>query len=99
MTNDVMHDLDMITASVTDLFRNASGTAWDYYSDLAYRFDEKYGKGWSKEHPEVIARMADVAARDFQTMLTVKNIQQIVLATNELAHQALNISNSIEKIG
>lgn len=89
-----------ITAGLMDLVNNAVPTAWCYYSDMAKKFDEEYGDGWSKEHPDVVAKMASVAARDFHTMLLCQNLQKLsaehTAAMGDISEQLNYISENIE---
>lgn len=72
-----MARVEDITAGIMQLVNNAVPTAWIYYSGMADKFDEKYGKGWSEKHPEIVAKMATVAAQDFYTMYLCQNIQRL----------------------
>ena len=66
-----------ITASAQELMDQAAMTATYYYGLIAYDMDQRYGKGWSKEHSETIARLCQVAGQDFHTALTNRSLQQL----------------------
>lgn len=66
----------LVTASSYELMKQAAETACYYYGSIAASLDKTYGKGWSAQHPEVIARLSEVAAIDFGTALLVKVIEK-----------------------
>ena len=55
----------MIDADYTTLLRQAYMTAHDYMLHAVADIDERLGKGYAKEHPELIAAYMWTAAADF----------------------------------
>lgn len=68
---------EQITASTKELMDQAPQTAITYYQQIAVALDEINGKNWSKEHPEIVAKMCEVAAIDFSTSMLCKTLQTI----------------------
>ena len=66
-----------ITASTKELMDQAAATASYYYGLIASDMDKIYGKGWSKEHSETVARLCQAAAQDFHTAVTNRTLQQL----------------------
>lgn len=66
-----------ITASTRELMDQAAATASYYYGLIASDMDKLYGKGWSKEHSETVARLCQAAAQDFHTAVTNRTLQQL----------------------
>lgn len=66
-----------ITASTKELMDQAAMTASHYYGLIAKDMDQLYGKGWSKEHSETVARLCQTAAQDFHTAVTNRTLQQL----------------------
>lgn len=66
-----------ITASTRELMDQAAATASYYYGLIASDMDKLYGKGWSKEHSETVARLCQVAGQDFHTAVTKSTLQQL----------------------
>jgi len=67
----------LVTASSYELMGQAADTAVEYYDRIAASMDKTRGKGWSAQHPEVVARLAQAAALDYQAALTVKAIEKV----------------------
>lgn len=53
-----------------DLMRQARDTAETYFNQAIRIIDEKFGEGYAKEHPELVAGFMNTAARDFDTSMT-----------------------------
>lgn len=66
-----------ITASTKELMDQAAMTASHYYGLISKDMDQLYGKGWSKEHSETVARLCQAAAQDFHTAVTNRTLQQL----------------------
>lgn len=66
-----------ITAGTKELMDQAAMTASHYYGLIAKDMDQLYGKGWSKEHSETVARLCQAAAQDFHTAVTNRTLQQL----------------------
>lgn len=54
----------------TDLMRQARDTAETYFNQAVRIIDEKFGEGYAKEHPELIAGFMNTTAKDFDTCMT-----------------------------
>lgn len=53
-----------------DLMRQARDTAETYFNQAVRIIDEKFGEGYAKEHPGLIAGFMKTAAKDFDTCMT-----------------------------
>ncbi len=60
----------MSNLSPSDLMRQARDTAETYFNQAVRIIDEKFGEGYAKEHPELIAGFMKTAAKDFDTCMT-----------------------------
>lgn len=67
----------IVTASSYELMKQAADTALEYYSRIAEGMDKTYGKGWSAQHPDVVARLTETAALDFKAALLVKGMEKV----------------------
>lgn len=56
----------------TNLMFQATDTAHHYMSDAVKKIDSTLGKGYAKEHPELICAFMQVCAIDFATSMYVK---------------------------
>lgn len=66
---------DRITADATTLMRQASMTAHEYLVEAVKHIDNEMGKGYSKEHPELVAAFMAAAASDFRTAILAQAVQ------------------------
>ena len=64
-----------ITADHTTLMRQAPMTAHEYFHAAIKSIDDRFGDGYAQEHPELIAAFMQTAARDFQTAITARTMQ------------------------
>lgn len=60
----------MSNLTPTDLIRQARDTAETYFNQAVRIIDGKFGEGYAKEHPELIAGFMKTAAMDFDTCMT-----------------------------
>lgn len=67
----------IVTASSYELMKQAADTALEYYGRIAEAMDKTYGKGWSAQHPDVVARLTETAALDFKAALLVKGMEKV----------------------
>lgn len=68
---------NIVTASSYELMKQAADTAVEYYDRIATSMDKACGKGWSAQHPEAVARLAQTAALDYQAALLVKGMEKV----------------------
>lgn len=67
----------IVTASSYELMKQAADTAVEYYNRIAAAMDAANGKGWSAQHPEVVARLTETAALDYKAALFVKGMEKV----------------------
>lgn len=61
--------MDHITANAETLMEQAVLTAGNYLDEAVRRIDAQFGKGYSKEHPELVGVFMKVCAQDFDTAM------------------------------
>lgn len=66
-----------ITAGTETLFRQAPMTAHDYMLKAIHDIDELLGKGYAKQHSELIAAYMQTAAIDFGAAIIARAIEGI----------------------
>jgi len=71
-----MFDTHCIEVGSETLFRQAPMTAHDYMLK-ASDIDELLGKGYAKQHPELIAAYMQTAATDFGTAIVAGGIETL----------------------
>ncbi|MCP5173483.1 MAG: hypothetical protein H6996_00075 [Moraxellaceae bacterium] len=69
--------MERITASATELMRQASMTAHDYMLEAVRRIDEVFGEGYAKTHPELVGDFMKTSAIDFATACISVSLQDI----------------------
>lgn len=60
------------------LMRQARDTAETYFNQSVRVIDEKFGEGYAKEHPELIAGFMNTAARDFDTAIMNQKLDDLI---------------------
>ncbi len=68
---------DRIILDKSGLFDQAPSSAFKYYVRVETLMEDRHGKEWCEKHPEVIAKLAEVAANDYHTMMICKTLQQV----------------------
>lgn len=58
------------------LMKQAAMTAHDYMIDAVAAIDKKFGEGYARAHPELIAAYMQTAALDFMATFGLQGIQQ-----------------------
>lgn len=66
-----------ITAGWTTLLEQASMTADTYLREAIRRIDDQLGKGYARDHPELVAAFMKVASEDLRTSAIGVAAQQI----------------------
>jgi len=66
-----------ITATFGDLMRQAPATANDYLLDAVIYIDEKFGAGYSAQHPELVGAFMNCCATDFSTAVMAKMLEKL----------------------
>jgi hypothetical protein len=61
-----------------DLMRQAGSTADAYLGDGIECIDKRLGKGFAKEHPELLAAFMRTAAADFASMWVTEHIEAAI---------------------
>lgn len=87
-------DADHILASNSTLMRQAQMTACTYMEQAVVDIDEIFGKGYAKQHPDLIAAYMQVSAIDCGTGVIARAIEHI---EGELTGIAQAISELAEK--
>jgi len=77
-------DLPCITAGTETLFRQAPMTAHDYMMKAIDDIDELLGKGYAKQHPELIAAYMQTAAIDFGTAIIARANESVATAFDNI---------------
>lgn len=67
-----------------DLMRQARDTAETYFNQAVRIIDERFGEGYTKEHPELIAGFMNTAARDFHTAIMNQKLGSLICEILEL---------------
>ena len=76
----------MSNMSPSDLMRQARDTAETYFNQAVRIIDEKFGEGYAKEHPELIAGFMKTAAKDFDTCMTRQALDHLSSDFDRLAN-------------
>lgn len=69
----------------TDLMHQARDTAETYFNQAVRIIDEKFGEGYAKEHPGLIAGFIKTAAKDFDTCKTRQALDHLASDFDRLA--------------
>jgi hypothetical protein len=83
-----MIDINWIAASNETLFRQAPMTAHDYMLKAIGDIDELLGKGYAKQHPELIAAYMQTAAIDLSGSIIARAIEGVERALGQIADAA-----------
>ena len=66
-----------ITANSKELMDQAAMTVSVYLDGIVSAVDDKFGKGFSKQHPEFIASLVRTAGNDFNMAILVGAIEDL----------------------
>jgi hypothetical protein len=66
-----------ITANPKTLMRQAKYTAAEYLNAAVIEIDEKFGDGYAKKNPELIAAYMNTAALDYGSAIIARSIQDL----------------------
>ena len=102
--------METITADTATLMRQASMTANEHMLHCVRYIDEKFGEGYAKAHPELLAAMIQASAQDFHTTCSNAVMQDqigsvgmsldsISSAIRKVADALEEVSSSIETHG
>lgn len=80
------HFSNPVTASMETLFVNAPATAARYFKEAIAHIDQAFGKGYAKEHPELVAGFMQTCAKDFHTLVLTQAIQESVATLRDELH-------------
>lgn len=83
-----------ITAEAKTLMEQASMTASLYLSEAIERIDKQLGKGYAKDHPELIGCFIKACAQDFNTSMNVQAIQN---ATEQICERLDDIAANLQE--
>lgn len=84
-----------ITASYDTLMRQASMTVEDYMSAAIRSIDKKFGEGYAKANPVLVAAYINGCTKDFGTSALIVAIQEATeVIAESLRNQALADSTS-----
>jgi hypothetical protein len=72
------------------LMRQACLTAHDYMLDAMRDIDERLGKGYAREHPELIGAYMQTAALDFGACMLANMLEQTAYAISDVAAEITN---------
>ena len=79
-----MMDAYRIEAGSETLFRQAPMTAHDYMLKAIDDIDKLLGKGYAKQHPELIAAYMQTAAIDFGTAIIARAIESVATVLDNI---------------
>jgi len=82
----------------TDLMLQAMDTAETYFNRAVRVIDEKFGGGYAKAHPELIAGFMKTAAKDFDTCMTRQALDYLSSDLDRLASAAEELANGQSSI-
>jgi hypothetical protein len=74
-----------IDAGNPTLLRQAPMTANEYLMSAIDHIDQKLGKGYAKQHPELIAAFMQSSAMDLGTAVIARAIESVASAINAMA--------------
>jgi hypothetical protein len=80
-----MLDFPCITAGNETLLRQAPMTAHDYMMKAISDIDELLGKGYAKQHPELIAVHMQTAAIDYGSAIIARAIESVQARSTTLS--------------
>jgi hypothetical protein len=80
-----------IQANSDTLLRQASMTAMEYFDKAVIHIDDSFGKGYAKEHPELIAAFMQVAASDFNAANSAKSLAEAIEQLAETQANAIKL--------
>lgn len=69
--------MDKITASWETLVKDGFYSASTYFHQVIESIDNEFGKGYAKEHPELIGAYMNAAAKGHQATVIGKCIQEL----------------------
>jgi hypothetical protein len=81
----------MITADATTLMRQAPMTAEVYMLEAVKCINERFGMGYAKDHPDLVAAFMYVAGNDFNAAIQAQAISEAAQAISEAA-QAIYVT-------
>jgi hypothetical protein len=67
------------------IMKQASDTANEYLIRAIDSIDKQFGEGYSKKHPELVAKVIEVASRDFHTTMMNITFGDIAEALNKIS--------------
>ncbi len=73
-----------VTADFLTLIEQASSTTEDYMTRAIKSIDAAFGKGYAKEHPELVGQMVQAAATDFSSSVNLIISQEMQLSIDGL---------------
>jgi hypothetical protein len=82
-----MFDTPYVTAGNETLFRQAPMTAHDYMMKAISDIDELLGKGYAKQHPELIGAYMQTAAIDFGAAIIARAIESLSTSVDDTVNR------------
>jgi hypothetical protein len=68
----------MITGNYDTLLRQAPMTVSEYLREVMQEIDSRCGEGYAKKNPEMVCRLVEVAAGDYETSAKIVALQEAV---------------------
>ena len=65
-----------ISADTDTLMRQAPATAAEYLREAVRAIDKQFEDGYASKHPELVATLIDVSAKDFNNAILIVAIQE-----------------------
>jgi hypothetical protein len=69
--------MDRVTASGDTLMRQAPMTANEYMDAAVRAIDEQFGRGYSADHPELVAAHMNTSALDFGASIIARALEAL----------------------
>ena len=87
-----------ITASPATLMRQAPDTAGLYLGKVVECVDREFGEGYAKKNPELVAKMIEACARDFETAIFRQGLDEFTETMGYISSRLGDVAESISEI-
>ncbi len=86
---------DSITASTQTLFSQASDAAESYMNRAVSSIDSRFGDGFAKKNPELIAAFMKTCASDFAASINGRSLEKVASRIESLAMPLNRIADNV----
>ena len=91
--------MEHITANADTLMEQAVLTASNYLYEAVRQIDAQFGKGYSREHPELVGVFMNVCAQDFGTSMRCAVEQDSSMSVGAISDALDRIARAITERG